>query len=793
MRISVTAALPRSRALPRLERRALVGAFALLAVLLGLTAVIAVLGFADAAAQTFVRDWVSSVIYLLVALIVAWRAIRIESKRGPWSLLAAGMAVYALGNILWSLWIEHLPNPPIPSVCDVLWLSFYPFAYVGIVRLAISRGELRPTVRVWLDSLMAGAGLAALGAALVFGPTLRAATGGAVAVATELAYPVGDLLLAALVIAVLALRGWRLDRGWGLLAGGFLLLAVADCLYSVLVANGSSQPGAIGNLAYVLGVGLLAGAAWQSPPTVEPRTSIDWSALLIPAGFLVTALGMLLYDHGHRLNEPAFYLVMLTLIAGIARVALAFRDVRSLSEARHLAATDDLTSLPNRRLFMRRVEEAIAATALTGGELAVLMLDLDNFKQLNDTLGHHAGDALLRLIGPRVVGSLRESDTVARLGGDEFAVLLHPAPGEAGVTLVAEKIIAALRRPFEVEGLALRVTASIGIASYPTDANDGDELLQRSDIAMYQAKASRSGYEFYAHEADTNTRARLTIAAELAAALDDGSIEVYFQPKALVRTGVIVGTEALVRWRRPDGVIVPPCDFVTAAEHAGLSRPLTRRVIDLALAQLAVWRAAGHDLTVAVNTTVADLLDTGFPAEIAAALDAHGLPARALVLEVTESSVLADPKRIGTVLAQLAALGVDLSLDDFGTGYSTLSHLKSLPVQEIKIDRSFVSRMTTDATDVAIVYALIQLADKLGMRVVAEGVEDEETWDALNALDCELIQGYLLSRPLPAEELEPILAAAGAATAAAGADLDPDDAVDDALSGLDEVPVAAGG
>jgi diguanylate cyclase (GGDEF)-like protein len=798
MRTTIASVLPRSRPLGGRERRALVGAFGLLVMLLALTAVIAILGVGGAGMQTFVRDWVSSVIYLLVAVIVAWRAVRIESKRVPWSLFAVGLSVYAVGNILWSLWIEHLPNPPIPSVSDVLWLSFYPFAYAGIVRLAISRGELRPTVRVWLDSLMAAAGLAAIGAALVFGPTLNAATGGSVTVATELAYPVGDLLLAALVIGVLALRGWRLDRGWSLLAGGFLLLAIADCLYSVLVANGSTQTSAIDNLAYVLGVALLAGAAWQAPPELAPRSGTDWSALLIPAGFLVTALGLLLYDHLHRLNGPAFYLVMLTLVAGIARMALAFRDVRSLSEARHLAATDDLTSLPNRRLFMRRVEEAIAAGELTGDDLAVLMFDLDNFKQLNDTLGHHAGDALLRLIGPRLVGSLRDSDIVARLGGDEFAVLLHPAPGEAGVTLVAEKIIAALRQPFEVEGLALRVTGSLGIATYPADANDGAELMQRSDIAMYQAKASRSGYEFYAHERDTNTRARLTIAAELATALDDGSIEVYFQPKAMVRTGTIVGVEALVRWRRSDGTIVPPCDFVSAAEHAGLARPLTRRVIDLALTQLAAWRAAGHDLTIAVNTTVADLLDTGFPGEIAAALAAHGLPAQALVLEVTENSVLADPKRIGTVLAHLAELGVDLSLDDFGTGYSTLSHLKSLPVQEIKIDRSFVARMTTDATDVAIVYALIQLADRLGMRVVAEGVENQETWDALNALDCEVIQGYLLSRPVPAAELDlsraaPLPVPESGRESAGVAPADIGGPVEHRAAGRDGVTVGAGG
>ena len=727
----------------------------MLLAMLAVTGVNAVLGIGGGTAEKLIRDWLSSAIYILVAGIVALRAVRMTTNRAPWAIFAVGLSFYGVGNVLWSFWLEHLRNVPIPSIADGLWLALYPLSYMGIVGLARVGGQRRVPAGVWLDGIIAGAGLAAIGAAVVFRPVLASATGSSAAVVTELAYPVGDLLLAALVVGVLALRGWRLDRAWSYLGGGFLLLAVADCMYAVQVAGGSSAPSAMTNLFYVLAVALLAFAAWQVEYVQQELRLNGWSALLIPAGFMLAALGLLLYDHWDRLDPAAFGLAVVTLLAAVLRMGLAFRDIRGLSEARRQAATDDLTSLPNRRLFMHRVGEAIDGAKLTGGTLSVLMLDLDNFKELNDTLGHDAGDALLRLIGPRVKGALRATDTVARLGGDEFALLLQPEPDQAGVARVAGKVLGSLSEPFVIQGIALRLTASLGIAAYPAHAQDAGELMKSADIAMYQAKTARSGFEFYASARDTNSRERLAVAAELAAALKPGGgIEVHFQPKAETGSRRIVGVEALVRWRRVDGRLTPPIEFVGAAEHSGLSRALTRRVLALALDQLRIWREAGHDLHVAVNTTVADLLDTNFPDEVAEALTARGLPAHALVLEVTESSVLSDPSRIGNVLARLAELGVGLSLDDFGTGYSSLTHLKFLTIAEVKIDRSFVAGICTDTTDEAIVFATIQLAGKLGIRVVAEGVEDEHTWSALSALGCQYIQGYALGRPVPAVELE---------------------------------------
>jgi diguanylate cyclase len=753
MRARIGRALPRSAELKPAERALLAAAFVAVGVLLIVTAATALLGAGGATADRAISDWASSAIAILVAAIVCLRPLRIHTCRRSFSLVAAGVTAYAAGNVVWTTWLSHVANPSVPSLSDLLWLAFYPLMAAGIVGLTGIRGRNRPPAGVWLDGIVAGGGLAAIGAAIIV-PSVLAGHGSPATLAMELTYPIGDLLLVGLVVGIIALRGWRIDRGWSGLGAAFALLAAADFLYAIQGTGTAGRPSAVANLTYLLALSALAFVAWQVPPSRPEPKFASWSVLLVPSGFMFAALGLLLIDHLHRLSALPFGLATVTMLAAIGRMVLAFRDARGLAEARRLAGTDDLTALPNRRHFMALTEEAIAASEASGRRLVVLMLDLDNFKQLNDTLGHHAGDELLRKIGPRLQHALRQMHTVGRLGGDEFAVLVYPAPDEDVIIAIAQDILGSLREPFTVSELSLRVTGSLGIATFPDHARDADELMRHADIAMYQAKTSRDRYDFYAHERDTHSLERLALAAELAAALSSDAIEVHYQPKAEARTRRIVGVEALARWRRADGRLAPPSEFVGPAEHAGLSRELTRRVVELALAQLRRWRDAGYELQMAVNTTVADLLDVTFPDEIEAALARHGLPAEALVLEVTESSVLADPDRIGAVMQRLCELGVELSLDDFGTGYSSLAHLKALPVAELKIDRSFVSRMCSDATDAAIVYALIQLARKLDIRLVAEGVEDRWTLDALRVLDCDLIQGYLISRPLPAADIE---------------------------------------
>jgi diguanylate cyclase (GGDEF)-like protein len=763
MRISP---LPLASVLGSRERSVLGAATALLIVLVAATGMHAVFGLGGASVEQPIRDWVTSGIYILVGVIVCWRAIRTTESRRSWMIFAFGISIYGLGNVLWAAWVEHLPNPPIPSVCDAMWLTLYPCCYIGVLGLARVR-ERRVPARVWLDGVIAGFGVVAIGAAIVVRPVLASVSGNTAAVITEMAYPICDLLLAGLVVGVLALRGWRLNRMWTMLGAGFLALATADILYALQVAGGASAPSAATNLAYDVGVLLLALAAWQPGASVGGDRVPNTGVLAIPAAFTLSALGLMIYDHFSRLDPVALTLAMATILAAFARTGLAFRDVRGLAETRRQALTDDLTAMPNRRHFLKRLNDAIVASRASETILALLLFDLDRFKELNDTLGHDAGDQLLCQVGERLNTVLRASDTAARLGGDEFGVLLAGPCNAAQAELVADKILAMISQPFPIKGVNLRVTASIGIALFPEHAENGEQLMQHADVAMYEAKSTQSGRACYASERDQHSLERLTLAGEISRAIDCGEIEAHFQPKADASSGRIVGVEALARWRHPERGMIPPDQFIAVAEQAGLGRSLTRKMLELALTQAKAWKQTGIHLHVAVNTTVADLLDTEFPAEVATMLAEHDLPPEVLVLEVTENMVLADPVRIGDVLAKLGEMGLGLSLDDFGTGYSSLTHLKALPVGEVKIDRSFVGRMTSDPVDAAIVEATIQLAHSIGSRVVAEGIEDHVTWSSLVANRCELVQGYALSRPLPAAELEQLLRAEPIPTAPA--------------------------
>ncbi|HEY7076710.1 MAG TPA: EAL domain-containing protein [Solirubrobacteraceae bacterium] len=425
------------------------------------------------------------------------------------------------------------------------------------------------------------------------------------------------------------------------------------------------------------------------------------------------------------------------------------RGGRDAIAKEHQALHDALTGLPNRELFRDRIDHAVRL-ARRSGELAIVMLmDLDHFKEINDTLGHHHGDGLLQEVARRLESSLRDSDTVARLGGDEFGVLLPRIARAGDAALVAQQLLSRLREPYVVDGMTLEIDASVGIAVHPQHGDDVETLLQRADIAMYSAKHSGRGYAMFEPALDRHSPRRLSLAGALRSAIHNGEIALYYQPKADLRTGAVTGVEALARWDHPTLGLIGPAEFVPIAEQTGLITPLTTFVLDAALCQLRTWKDAGLDLSVAVNLSARSFLDTQLAVEIPRLLRRWNVDARMLELEITESMLMTDPTRAEATLARLSQIGLTLAVDDFGTGYSSLANLKRLPVDVIKIDKSFVMEMAVDASDAAIVHSTIDLAHNLGLRVVAEGVESEAAWRRLASLGCDFAQGYHLSRPLP--------------------------------------------
>ncbi len=421
----------------------------------------------------------------------------------------------------------------------------------------------------------------------------------------------------------------------------------------------------------------------------------------------------------------------------------------------HLAYSDLLTDLPNRIRLTEELEQFVDDSQFNRDTLtAVIAMDLDNFKEINDTLGHMRGDQVLREVGERLRQCIKGSDLVGRLGGDEFGVILFDLPSRNEVLEVANRIIDAIAQPITIEGIQFDLQVSLGIALFPEHSHNARELFQYADTAMYQAKENRSGLAIYDTAIHTEQSERLTLKTELRQAIDAGALQVYYQPKIDLVRGHIVGVESLVRWIHPQRGFIGPDKFVPLAERSNLIHPMTGLVFNIALHQCGEWVKAGRHIGVAINCSAHSLTDEHLPERIDALLYTWGVPHHLLTVEVTESAIMAHPDQGLAILTQLHEMGVKISVDDYGTGYSSLSYLKSMPVSELKIDRSFVSDMLTDENDAVIVRATIDMAHDLGLEVTAEGIEDEATWNALVEMACDRAQGYYMGKPMPADELE---------------------------------------
>jgi diguanylate cyclase (GGDEF)-like protein len=452
--------------------------------------------------------------------------------------------------------------------------------------------------------------------------------------------------------------------------------------------------------------------------------------------------------------------LLLFLTCAGALVSYQRRIERQAARSEHRSLHDALTGLPNRVLLRRKTDAAVAAADAAdanGDVVGFLLIDLDRFKDINDTLGHHHGDLLLKQIAGSVLGAVRGIDTVARLGGDEFAVLLPAVTSAVDALDVAARVLDAIRQTVELDGMTVDVDGSIGLSLYPTFSADADQLLKHADVAMYRAKRERMGITTYEHEIGGHHHPQLALQGELSRGIQHGELVLHYQPKVEADCGTVVGVEALVRWQHPDLGLLPRDAFIPLAEEGNLIERLTDQVLVLALDQCREWQSQGHVVPMAVNIAARCLLDQKFPAKVAAALAIRGLSADLLTLELTESAVVTAPARLHETLQALRGVGIRLSIDDFGAGFTSMAHLRTMPVEELKIDRIFMSGLGDGGPNDGIVQACIELARYLGLRAVAEGVEDAATWITLCGMGCHTIQGYYLSRPMPQSDFLPWL------------------------------------
>ena len=445
----------------------------------------------------------------------------------------------------------------------------------------------------------------------------------------------------------------------------------------------------------------------------------------------------------------------------VREVVSSFTDMTDRKKAEHelerQALHDTLTGLPNRSLLLDRLEQALRTARRLSTPLALLVMDLDRFKEINDTFGHRAGDLLIGEVARRITADLRETDTVARLGGDEFALIL-PGADEGGAGHVAQKIIAALQRPFDIDGVAHEVAISIGVAVSPQHGEDVETLMRRADMAMYVAKTTPGGSAVYAEQQDPEGSNQLALMAELRHTLETDQLQVVYQPIVGFNEGEATRVEVLARWRHPDRGLIAPGEFIPLAERSGLVKSLFSRVLTLTLAQCASWKAVNLPVQAAVNLSIRNLLDPDLPRVVGDALERAGLSPGWLAFEITESMLMAEPNRALRTLAELRDLGVQLAIDDFGVGYSSLAYLQRLPAYAVKIDRSFIGRMTRDRNSAEIVKLITNLGHALGMKVVAEGIEDQATYDACAAVGCDSAQGFFVGRPMVAAAIPAWLA-----------------------------------
>jgi diguanylate cyclase (GGDEF)-like protein len=638
--------------------------------------------------------------------------------------------------------------------------------------------------------------------------TVVAAVGAAAAFALTIGWHVDDparfWLLAAFVLAGELLpipvpRRYGLDKvvvsttfAFVLLLSAGILPACVVCVGASVIADVSARMSPVKVIFNAAQYMLSMGAAGAVLLLVGSAPPVELTAHAVP-GVLLAGLACLVVNHvlagagaallaglpvrPYLLDDLPFHVltggclialapgVLASTQASLALIPVAFVPVLAVYFAgrqaelnAHRALHDRLTDLPNRWMLIQTAAEALGQAERAQSGVAVMILDLDDFRSINDTLGHEFGDRVLKLVAPRLAEALGPRGLLARLGGDEFAAVVEGIGDERDALQCAERLLGALQQPCELDSLLLHVGASIGVACYPQHGHTADELLRRADVALYDAKSERSRCLLYARDQDQHSIDKLALAAQLRHGIDCGQLVVHYQPKLPLNSATTLGVEALVRWNHPQLGRIGPDGFIPLAEHTGLIKAVTQRVLEVGLAQCQAWRSRGLNVRLGVNISTRELLDQDLPGTICELLARFDVPAASLQLEITESRFLSDLGSARTALDELRAMGVTIAIDDFGTGFSSLSQLQQLPVDEIKIDRSFVTHMHTDHDDAVLVRSIIELARNLSLRVTAEGVETPAIEDTLRQLGCDYAQGFHVSRPIPADECSRLLA-----------------------------------
>jgi diguanylate cyclase (GGDEF)-like protein len=739
-------------------------------------------------------DYVSAAAPALAALACLRTARRVTGRlRRMWALCGASLLSWAAGGVVWTLYEVHLGHEiPYPSLADVGYLASVPLAVLALLSFPSDRFSGAARLRPLLDGVIAAGSLLFVSWVTVLGPAFHDGTGSLLSQSISLAYPASDVLSATIALMTLARARGGHRTTMSLIGAGLLMIAVADSAFAWFTARGAYAVGGLFDTGWTAGfllIGLAALRAARQPATTEEGTAegvvaapsrlalgLPYAPLLVSMPFAVV-----MQLRGEPIGPFLFCVGLTVIVAVLARQLLSMHANLTLSrqlqetvveleqrevQLHHQAFHDPLTGLANRALFADRIEHALTRTRRPD-PVILLLADLDDFKLVNDTLGHPAGDALLVAVSERLRAVVRPEDTVARLGGDEFAVLLEAADGLAAADQVAARIAQALVRPFFLSGVETVVGVSIGIAAGGETTNGeratGATMLRDADIAMYAAKAAGKGrHEIFAIDLAMANIDRLQLKADLSEALGRGEMSLKYQPIIDVPTGRLRSVEALLRWTHPFQGEIAPTDFIPLAEASGAIVPIGRWVLEQALAQAGRWQQQRPEgvapVELSVNLSARQLGDPLLVPTIKAALGTAGLAPSLLTLEITESALMDDDEATMGRLAALRALGLKLAIDDFGTGHSSLSRLSSYPIDTLKIDRAFVAAITpgVPVPDVVIT-AILALGEGLGMHVVAEGVETDDQFAALRALGCPQAQGYLFARPASPEVITELI------------------------------------